>query len=98
MTLRFDLSPDSEARLRDRASASGVSPEEYARRVVEQAVNDSNGARSNGVGAGGVGGLPIAESQRRSGALDEWFRSHPAKPGVPPVDDGRGSIYAGRGE
>jgi hypothetical protein len=89
MTLRFNLPPDAEAKLRDRASAAGLSPDEYARRVIEDAVRNGTSA--------GAGTLSAVEAQRRSQALAEWFASH-ANITSTSADDSRGNIYSGRGE
>lgn len=91
MTLRIELTPEAEAKLRDRARTSGLSPDEYARRLVEQAVitGQPNGAPT-------AGSLTPEEVSRRADALKAWHRGH--RPGLGPVDDSRDSIYSGRGE
>lgn len=87
MTLSFSLSPEAEQRLRERARASGLSPDDFARRVVEQAVaSQTNGSHST----------PSGERTRRVSRLHEWAGS--VKPTGHSVDDSRESIYSGRGE
>jgi hypothetical protein len=91
MKLNIDISPRVEANLRDKASKNGVSPEEFARRLIEQGVESGSG-----IGAGKNGAHSSPETQRRLNAWREWFDSHPTLPVV--ADDSREQIYEGRGE
>src|SRR5690349_8308423 len=93
MMLRFDLSPEAEARLRDRALQSGLSPEEYARRLVEEQMQNGNGSSHH---AHAPGQAPQSEKERRLKAWRDWFSSH--KPIPHPADDSRESIYSDRDE
>jgi len=77
---------DAEARLRERARASGLSPDDFARRFVEQAVApQTNGTHANAESAA-----------KRVAKLHEWAGTLNSP--LLPVDDSRESIYSGRGE
>jgi hypothetical protein len=96
MVFNLSLSPDAEARLRDRAQASGLTPEECARRIVEEAVTERQ-ARSPAPASGSSSPPPSeAEIARRIQVLNEWTGSVKTSW---PVDDSRESIYGddGRG-
>lgn len=80
MALHISLSENAGSRLRERASASGVSPDEYARRLVEQAVRQPDTG-------GDTDQLSHAEAARRAAALERWFGMHRAWPHV--ADDSR---------
>jgi hypothetical protein len=111
MVLSLSLSPDVEARLRDRARASGLSPEECARRIVEEAVNEAP-AGSTTNGASRENGAPRPQADQATSAS-----AKPPRDTLPPeeiarrreairslagsvrggaeVDDSRESIYGG---
>ena len=91
MTLNISLSPKSEAKLKERAAATGEPVEAVASRMLEQAVEQSNGAAA-------VPGpsLSRAEAERRLANLREWATMR--EPSSGHVDDSRDSIYEGRGE
>jgi len=85
MTLKLQLSPDVEARLRDRATLMGRSPETLALEALEEKLATSaepDDALSPGV---------------RLAEFGEWFASHPASKATA-LDDGRESIYDGCGQ
>ena len=88
MTLSFSLSADAETKLRDWARASGVSPDDFARRIVEQAVTSTpNGKHSYGT---------LPDASKRVANLHEWTAT--VQPTGREVDDSRDSMYSGRGE
>jgi hypothetical protein len=96
MVFNLSLSPDAEARLRDRAQASGLTPEECARRIVEEAVSEhppgETAVGSNGAPVDHRGTLPPEEISRRLEALRRFAGSVKVDW---PVDDSRESIYGG---
>lgn len=101
MTLYLSLSRESEDKLRELAKAAGVTPEEYARRTVEESLH-APGEQRNGNGEPweslGRGELPPEEIECRLRAFHEWVAmARPSAAGAP-IDDSRESIYEGRGE
>lgn len=91
MTFHLELSPDAEARLKAQAAASGLTADEFARRVLESAVlNGSAGVRGLGTGT-----LSPEESLRRLRGLEEWHRQ--LRDSGTTADDSRESIYGDRG-
>jgi hypothetical protein len=87
MKLNFSLSAEAEARLLERARASGLTPDDFARRVVELAMApQTNGSHAT----------PSGEATKRIAKLHEWAGS--VKTTGHPMDDSRGSIYVGRDE
>ena len=85
MTLTLSLPPDLEARLRERAAASGKDIEGFVREAVEEKLL---AAESTG---------PEGKTREQWAAeFKAWIESH--KPVTHFVDDSRESIYAGRGE
>ena len=88
MMLDLPLSPELEARLRERAAASGQDPAAFVLEAVRQKL-----AASSGDGQGSPSELSLDEWL---GRFDAWVRSHP--PLGFEVDDSREGIYAGRGE
>ncbi len=101
MTLHLNLSPEAEELLRQRAKAAGLTPEEFARRTVEQSLRQPAAQAAAGCDAWaslGPGELPPEEIERRLQAFHEWVAmARPSTAGVP-LDDSRESIYEGRGE
>ena len=83
MTIRLDLSPETEAKLREQARASGKDVEGFVREAVEQKLASAPAASLT--------------PEQRLQLFREWVASHPKRPGVH-MDDSRESIYAGRGE
>ena len=91
MTLCISLSPTSEAKLREHAAAAGEPIESLAARIVETAMQ-----QSNGVPLAAPQGLSPADAQRQRDALRAWAEL--GRPTGHPLDDSRESIYEGRGE
>lgn len=87
MTIKIPLSPDTEARLRERAAEAGKDPATYAREALEEKLAASEEKATIAVS--------MAAGQRIEEFLD-WVTSH--RPINHPVDDSRESIYEGRGE
>jgi hypothetical protein len=82
MTLTLTLSPETEAKLAERAQAIGKTPEA----VVLDAIDESLAAE------GGVpSSLPVSERLRQ---FDDWVKSHQSH--NPTFDDSRESIYPDR--
>lgn len=87
MTLQIELSPDLEAKLRERAAAVGKDVTTFAREALEETVSlhaDTGGSR------------PRRSTKRRVEEFLAWAASH--RPLGHIVDDSRESIYEGRGE
>jgi plasmid stability protein len=85
MTLTLSFPPDTEAKLRERAAASGKDVETIVREAVDEKL-----AGDAPVGPAGKSGEQLAAERLA------WVESHP--PVTHFVDDSRDSIYAGRGE
>jgi hypothetical protein len=88
MSLTIPFTPEVEARLRERAAASGKDVGTFVREVVEEKLELAGAAeRSNGQWA--------AE-------FDAWMKEVASRASAYPtdfaVDDSRESIYEGRGE
>ncbi len=85
--LNIPLSPDKEAKLRERAAAAGKDVTEYVLQVVEDDL-----AATEPVAA------PDSPEKREQWQkdLDAWAEGHPRLDSI--ADDSRDSIYAGRGE
>ncbi|HSI32068.1 MAG: hypothetical protein ACAI43_21995 [Phycisphaerae bacterium] len=86
MTLKLELPPAVEARVRELAAAAGQDIEAFVREVVQDRV------------AASPTPLPqvLATPAQRAAAFEAWVASHAHRSGV--VDDSRESIYEGRGE
>lgn len=91
MTLNISISTAAESRLRERAAATGQPVEAVVARIIEDAVQ-----RTNGTALSGAGGLTRAESDRRLATIGQWEQLR--RPAGHPVDDSRESIYRGRGQ
>lgn len=89
MTLRIELSEQSEARLREYAKAAGKD----LLAVVTEAINEKAAALEE---EGGGEVRPVRNAEEWIAELRAWAASHPRIDAV--VDDSRESIYAGRGE
>jgi hypothetical protein len=87
MTIKLELSEQTEAQLLAQARVTGVPIEAFVRDAVEEKLAAAAGAAAPGK----------LTAEQRVRVLDEWVASHPARPGVK-LDDTRESIYAGRGE
>lgn len=83
MTLQIPLSPETEARLRERAAAAGKDLTTFVLDAVEEIAAADDGA----------GELSATEWSQQWHA---WAASHRTLDR--PADDSRESIYAGRGE
>lgn len=89
MTLQIALTPEMEAKLRERAAALGKDPASFVQDVVEYELgiidaSDSAGPKSR------------FTKEQRIAELEAWAASHAPLPYE--VDDSRESIYEGRGE
>jgi len=85
MTVTISFPPEVEAKLRERAAASGKDVSAIVREAVEEKLAATPAA-----------GMPGKRFEEWSAALHAWAASH--KPVSHFVDDSRESIYAGRGE
>jgi plasmid stability protein len=85
MTLTLSFPPETEAKLRDRAAASGKDVET----IVREAVDEKLAAEATTPG-------PTESAEEWVARFKAWVESHP--PVTHFVDDSRESIYAGRGE
>ncbi len=86
--LNIPLSPEKEAKLRERAAAAGKNVAEYVLEVVEEELAMTTEAAP-----------PLDTPQKKDqweNDLDAWAASHPHLAAI--ADDSRDSIYAGRGE
>jgi hypothetical protein len=91
MTVKIQFSPEVEAKLRQRAQATGTDVEHVVREAVEEKFG------------GGEHVAVSAPPQERAKRWHAWVEgmTHLATKNLPPghfVDDSRESIYAGRGE
>ena len=87
MTLLIELTPETEARLRDQAAAMGKDMETIAREAIEDtlAVQDDSDSRQANLSV-----------ERRIAELRAWAASHRKLDHI--ADDSRESIYEGCGE
>ena len=86
MSLSISFGAETEAKLRDRAAATGKDVATLVREAVEEKLSE------------GAGGRIPAEMpyEQWLAAFDAWVAGH--RPVEHFVDDSRESIYAGRGE
>jgi hypothetical protein len=82
MTLSISLSPDSEARLRERAAAEGKDVAAFVRETIEEKL-----AATAPAGAAPAQGTPEWLAR-----LNEWVAIHPPRPYL--ADDSRDAIYS----
>ncbi len=87
MTLRIELSPETEARLREQAAATGKDPAAFAREAVEEKLALFTEATTES---------SRLSVEQRIAEWMAWAESH--APLGHDVDDSRESIYEGRGE
>jgi len=87
MTLNIPLTPETEAKLRQRAAEAGKDLAEFARDALEEKLTSSDAAL--------LEETPLS-GQQRIAELLKWVAAHPPLGRV--VDDSRESIYEGRGE
>ena len=90
MTLQIPLSPETEAKLLERAASEGKDPATFVVEAIQQKLDGSNGS----------GTRPTLED--RTAAWDR-FVTHMRQwtQNLPPghrIDDSRETIYEGRGE
>lgn len=83
--LQIPLSPETEAKLRERAAAAGKDLATFIQDVVEEVAVGENGAAADALS-------PTQWSEE----WHAWAASHRKLDHV--VDDSRESIYSGRGE
>jgi len=88
MTLHIPLTPADEAKLRERAAATGEALEEVAAQLMRSALRQSNGAQPPSKS------LTPEETSRQREALRSWAELGRAT--GHPVDDSRESICEGR--
>jgi hypothetical protein len=86
MTLSISFPTEIEAKLRERATATGKDVATLVREAVEEKLSGGNGAKI-------PADMPY---EQWLAAFDAWVAGH--KPVGHFVDDSRESIYAGRGE
>ena len=84
MTLTLSLPPEMEARLRERAAATGEDVTSFVRAAVEEKLAGTSGTK------------PDRTPEQWEAEFNAWVSSHRAVPHF--VDDSRDSIYSGRGE
>ena len=85
MTLRIDLPPETEAKLRQRAAASGKDVTAFVRETIEEKLADD---QDNGSAPGGL----RQGSDEWFVRLSDWVASHPRRPFL--ADDSRDAIYS----
>jgi predicted transcriptional regulator len=83
MSVTIQLSPEVEARLRQKAAQHGQSPEVYVQQIVEASLGPAIPARQ-------------MTTEEWLAEFRAWVASHADWPGE--FDDSRESIYEGRGE
>ncbi len=87
--LNIPLSPEKEARLRERAAAAGKDVTEYVLEVLEEDLAVT-------VPAHPVDTHSPQKRRQWENDLDAWAAGHPRLDTL--ADDSRESLYAGRGE
>jgi hypothetical protein len=85
MTLKLQLSPDVEAKLRERAAQIGQSPETLVMEALQEKLSSA------------VEPEESLSPSLRMAEFGEWFASHAASEAAA-LDDSRESIYNGRRE
>ena len=85
MVLRLDLSPEAEARLREKAATLGKDLDRFVLDALEEKM-----------ASGSSGAKPTESAEQWIARFNAWVESHPKRGYV--ADDSRESIYAGRGE
>ena len=90
MTLQLPLSPEIEAKLRERAAAEGKDPTDLAVEAIQEKLGQANGpATASTVESRGVAW------DRFVTTMSKWAKHLPSGHRV---DDSRDSIYDGRGQ
>jgi hypothetical protein len=85
MKLKLELSPDVEARLRERATLTGRSPENLTLEALEEELSAD------------VETEEVFSATSRTAEFQDWLASHPTSEAAK-LGDSRESIYNGRGE
>ena len=85
MTLKLQLSPEIEAKLRERAAQFGQSPETLVMEALQEKLSSA------------VDPEESLSPSLRMAEFSDWFQSHPTSKAAA-LDDSRESIYNGRGE
>ena len=85
MTLNISLSPESEAKLRERAAAAGKDVIAFVRETIEEklAAGRDNGSASGSSSQG---------TEQWFARFNEWIASHPPREFL--ADDSRDAIYS----
>ena len=85
MTLNISLSPESEAKLRERAAAAGKDVTAFVRETIEEklAAGRDNGSAS---------GSPRQGTAEWFAKFSEWVARHPPRQFL--ADDSRDAIYS----
>jgi hypothetical protein len=85
MTLNISLSPESEAKLRERAAAAGKDVTAFVRETIEEklAAGPDNGSASDS---------PRQGTDEWFAKFNEWVASHPPREFL--ADDSRDAIYS----
>ena len=90
--LNVPLSPEKEAKLRQRAAAAGKDVTEYILAVVEEDLAMSEEPSPAHL----IDTRPSQQNDEWEKALDAWAAGHPRLDRI--ANDSRESIYEGRGE
>jgi hypothetical protein len=90
MRVTIHLEPDTDRRLREKATQRGQTVEDYLRQLAEEA------ADSPAVAQEPPPAPPDRTPEEWVAAWRAWVASH--RPGAVIADDSRESIYEGRGE
>lgn len=85
MTLNISLSPESEAKLRERAAAEGKDVTAFVRQTIEEKLAAE-------VDNGSAFGVPAQGTQEWFAKFNEWVASHPPRRFL--ADDSREAIYS----
>lgn len=85
MTLNIMLSPESEAKLRERAAAAGKDVAAFVRETVEEKL-------AAGGDKGSASEPPRQGTNEWFARFNEWVASHPPRPFL--ADDSRDAIYS----
>ena len=92
MTLTISLPPETEAKLRDRAAATGKDMSTLIREAVEEKLSGANGNSA-------AAGIPYDRwSDEFAAWMNDVAKRAPMYPRGYVADDNRESIYEGHGE
>jgi hypothetical protein len=87
MVLRLDLSPEAEARLREKAAALGKDLDRFVLDTLEEKLASGQAETPT---------IAAETAEQWITRFNSWIESHPKRGYI--ADDSRDSIYAGRGE